>query len=76
MQLRSDERSLTKILAASDDSDKFDSIALEEESLRPFPAMNGNPVMLDQDRLRGQPITIDEFRDRFHSADVNRLAVK
>ena len=39
-------------------------------------SMNGEAVVLDQNRLRRQLIAIDQLRDRFCFAHVNTFAIE
>ena len=64
------------ILPTRDDADELDPVAFGQWSLRPFVSMNGEAVVLHQNRLRRQLITVDQFSDRFRVACIDRFAVE
>jgi len=64
------------ILPTRDDADELDAVAFGQWSLRPFVSMNGEAIVLHQNRLRRQLITVDQFSDRFRVACIDRFAVE
>ena len=63
-------------LTAGDHTNKFDLIAILKDGLRPFVPVKRRAVVLDQDRLRRQFVTLDQLGDCFGLASIGRFAVK
>src|SRR6266513_2164530 len=62
-------------LSTGNDAYEFDAVAFSKWTLWPFVSMHGEAVVLHQNRLRRQLITLDKLGDGFRLASVHRFTV-
>ncbi len=67
---------LISSLSAGHDANEFDVIAFDQRFIRPFAAMQSQAVVLDENRLRREPITFDQLRDGLRAARIALLAIQ
>ena len=67
---------LISSLSTGHDANKFDAIAFGQRFIRPFAAMQSQAIVFDQNRLRGELITFDQFGNGLRLGCIDGFAIQ